>query len=123
MRTTQYQKKTQENPYDIVRRILSEELEMNWTANNTQQQSVAQSTETLTHSDNPDIQYIGKLVGELKSKLDTYFTLCANTNEWTRDAVSTLIEMDNTLSVKIDALNYVSNLNNSQAISTDVISL
>lgn len=114
----QYQRQPQSNAYDIIRRIMAEEVALNWTANQPEQtQSVAQYEEQpLTHSDNPDIQYIGKLVGELKTKLDTIFQLSANTNEWTRDTVSTLIEIDNTLSAKVQSLSYSANMANLQAM-------
>ena len=116
MRFTQQQRQPQENPYDVVRRIMSEGYNLNWAANQPEelQTTSIQTTDSISQPDNPDIQYIGKLVGEIKSKLDSIFTLSANTNEWTRETVSTLIEVDNTLSSKVQSLNYVANMNSVQ---------
>lgn len=110
--------------YDITRRILAEDMELNWSAEQPeQQQSVAQSLNTEVQSNNPDIQYIGKLVSELHSKLDSVFQLSANTNQWTRDTISMLLEVDNRVTATLEALNYAASLENTEGTTTAIISI
>lgn len=114
-----------QDPYEIVRRIMQEEMHLNWTCDDVPQQaqpSVAQSIiEIEPQEQNPEIQYIGKLTNELKDQLDAVFQLSADTNQWTKDTISSLIEIQNKLEGITSALNYAANLNNTAAQTTTII--
>lgn len=108
-----------QSSYDLARRILMEEMGMNWTCDKPEAQQTT-ATVVVQQPQNNDISYIGQLTNELKSKLDSIYQLSANTNEWTRETISTLIEVSNTLDSKLSSLNYAA-MNTAQETGQQVI--
>lgn len=121
----------QQDPYSIIRRIMREEMEMNWTCNvpqGEQHVTPAASVEVIQNSqDNSDIQYVSQLTAELKNKLDAIYQLVANTEEayalQTRDIIRTLIEISNLIDQPLDQLNLLNNLQNTAAQTTTAVIL
>lgn len=117
----------QQDPYSIIRRIMREEMEMNWTSNVPQEHlTPADKVEVIQNQhDNPDIQYVSQLTAELKNKLDALYELVANTKEayslQTRDIIRCLIEVSNLIDQPLEQLNIINNLNNQANQPTTVI--
>lgn len=117
-----------QDPYSIIKRIMREEMEMNWASNvpHDEHPGSPVSVEIIQNKpENPDIQYISQLTTELKDKLDTLYQLVANTEEayslQTREIIRCLLDVNNLIDGPIDQLNLINNLQNKAGQTTTVI--
>lgn len=121
--------RNQQDPYSIIRRIMREEMEMNWASSvpsQSQPVTPATSVEVIQNNNvNSDVQYVGQLAAEIKNKLDAIYQFVANTEEaytfQTRDIIRILIEASNIIDQPFDQLNLLNNLNKKQTTTAVIL--
>ena len=89
---------------DLTKNILMEELGIDWTCENPE----ADSNQAIIPQEqlNPEVEYIGKLVDEIKIKLDNIYKLSGEVDYNTKNTISALISISNSVETKLSALEY-----------------